>query len=129
MIACSHTLTLLNTTSTYSGNVGRLLDLVEVQPQDFCQTISLALPSSTQSDGASLTGVSLIKKEQSCQISTLTSLHRKDQPSLKQSEKNEENLVLFRWPLSELKALNLQSSPRVVDIVAQELDTQNLELE
>ena len=117
MTACSPILTPSNTISTYSGNVAQLLAQVEARPQDFCLTTSWASRSSTPPDGIYLTGVSLIRKEQSCQISTST-LHRvKDHQFLEQSEKSEESLVSFRWPLSGLKELNLQSSPRVVDIV------------
>ena len=95
-----------STISTYSGSVARLLAQVEDRPQDFCLTTSWALLNSTQSDGICLTGVSLIKKEQSCQTSTSIWHHLKDQQSSKQFVKKEENLDQSKSQLSEQKEQN-----------------------
>ena len=106
MTAYSHILTPLNTTSTYSGSVAQLLAQVEARPQDFYLTTSWALPSSIQSDGPYLTGVSLIRKEPSCPISTLTSPLQSDPQSLKQFVKSVESWDLSRSQLSEQKERN-----------------------
>ena len=106
MTVYSPILTPSNTTSICSGSVAQLLAQVEARPQDFYLTTSWALPSSTQSDGPYLTGVSLIRKEPSCPTSTLTSLHRSDPQSLKQFVKSVESWDSFKSQLSEQKERN-----------------------
>jgi len=110
MTAYSHISTPLSTTSTYFGNAEVQLALDEVQQLDSYRTTYLESLSSTQSDGSCLTGDSSIKKEQSCQISTLTWHQVNDQQSSKLSEKSEENSDSFRSQLSELKELSQQFS-------------------
>ena len=106
MTAYSPILTPLNTISTYSGSVAQLLAQVEARPQDFCLTTSWASHSSTPSDGIYLTGVSLIRREPNCPISTLTLHHQSDPQSLKQFVKSVESLDSFRSQLSEQKERN-----------------------
>ena len=124
MTASSHTSTPLSTTLTFSGNVDQLLAQVEDRPQDFYQTISWALPSSTRLDGVYLTGVSLIRNVLNCPISTSISLLQNDQESLKPLEKSEDNLVLYRLPLSVPKGLNLQFLQDVEVIEAKTTQTE-----
>ena len=107
---CSPILTPLSIISTSSGNVAQSLGLDEDPPPDFYQTISWVSPSSTQSDGVYLTGVSLTKREPNCQISTSTLRPVNDQEFSKPSVKKEENSDLYRLRLSELKNLSQQFS-------------------